>query len=121
MDIRVNSEEFGLYYLQSRYYDPALGRFISPDSISYLEPESVIGLNLYAYCGDNPVMYYDPNGHSLLAIFLILAATTIAGGVIGAKKAADEGKKGWDFAKNIILVSRLQHNFMDVRKVCFEK
>ena len=56
--------EFSLYYLQSRYYDPALGRFISPDSISYLEPESVIGLNLYAYCGDNPVMYVDPTGHS---------------------------------------------------------
>lgn len=53
-----------MYYLQSRYYDPALGRFISPDSISYLEPESVIGLNLYAYCGDNPVMYVDPTGHS---------------------------------------------------------
>lgn len=96
-------KEFNLYYLQSRYYDPMLGRFISADNIDYLEPNDVIGLNLYVYCYDNPIMYYDPNGHSLLAIFLILAATTIAGGVIGAKKAADEGKKGWDFAKNIIL------------------
>ena len=54
--------EFSLYYLQSRYYDPALGRFISADSISYLDPESVVGLNLYAYCGNNPVMSYDPEG-----------------------------------------------------------
>lgn len=96
-------KEFGLYYLQSRYYDPLLGRFISADSVEYLEPNDIIGLNLYAYCYDNPIMYYDPNGHSLLAIFLILAATTIVGGVIGAKKASDEGKKGWDFAKDVIL------------------
>ena len=72
-------------------------------SVEYLEPNDIIGLNLYAYCYDNPIMYYDPNGHSLLAIFLILAATTIVGGVIGAKKASDEGKKGWDFAKDVIL------------------
>ena len=96
-------KEFGLYYLQSRYYDPVVGRFISADSVEYLEPNDIIGLNLYAYCYDNPIMYYDPNGHSLLAIFLILAATTIVGGVIGAKKASDEGKKGWDFAKDVIL------------------
>lgn len=54
--------EFGLYYLQSRYYDPALGRFISADAISYLNPEDVIGFNLYSYCGNNPVMGIDPNG-----------------------------------------------------------
>ena len=96
-------KEFNLYYLQSRYYDPVVGRFISADSVEYLEPNDIIGLNLYAYCLNNPIMYYDPNGHSLLAIFLILAATTIVGGVIGAKKASDEGKKGWDFAKDVIL------------------
>lgn len=96
-------EEFALYYLQSRYYDPALGRFISPDSVDYLNPDSVAGMNLYAYCGNNPVMYYDPTGYSLLAIFLILAVGTIAGGAIGAVKATNEGKEGWDFAKSVLL------------------
>lgn len=57
-------KEFGLYYLQSRYYDPMLGRFISADSVEYLQPDSVSGLNLYAYCGNNPVMYTDPTGCS---------------------------------------------------------
>lgn len=77
-------KEFGLYYLQSRYYDPALGRFISPDSISYLEPESVIGLNLYAYCGDNPVMYVDPSGHfPILALILGITALIGMGLTIG--------------------------------------
>lgn len=54
--------ETGLYYLQTRYYDPELGRFISQDSIEYADPQSINGLNLYAYCGNNPVMGYDPSG-----------------------------------------------------------
>ena len=54
----------GLYYLKARYYDPTIGRFISPDGIEYLEPDNVNGLNLYAYCANNPVMYVDPSGHS---------------------------------------------------------
>ncbi len=54
--------ETGLYYLQTRYYDPELGRFISQDSIEYADYESVNGLNLYAYCGNNPVNNIDPMG-----------------------------------------------------------
>ena len=56
-------QETRLYYLQSRYYDPATGRFISPDSIEYLAPAVIHGLNLYAYCGNNPVNYSDDTGH----------------------------------------------------------
>ncbi len=55
-------EETSLYYLQTRYYDPETGRFISADSIEYLDPETLDGLNLYAYCGNNPVMGIDPEG-----------------------------------------------------------
>ena len=57
-------DEFGLYFLKSRYYSPTLCRFISQDSIEYLDPESINGLNLYAYCYNNPIMYVDPSGHS---------------------------------------------------------
>ncbi|MCH5260971.1 MAG: hypothetical protein J1F18_14520 [Lachnospiraceae bacterium] len=39
-----------LYYLQTRYYDPEVGRFISQDDVSYLDPEHINGLNLYAFC-----------------------------------------------------------------------
>ena len=55
--------ESGLYYLQSRYYDPAMGRFINADTIDYIDPESINGINLYAYCVNNPVMRVDPVGH----------------------------------------------------------
>ena len=49
-------EETKFYYCNSRYYSPELCRFISPDDIEYLDPESINGLNLYAYCMNDPVM-----------------------------------------------------------------
>ena len=56
--------ETELYFLKTRYYDPEIGRFMTIDGIEYLAPETVNGLNLYAYCGNNPVMGVDPNGTS---------------------------------------------------------
>ena len=60
--LRYNSQIWdelsGLYYLRARYYDPGTGRFIQEDVI-YDD-----GLNLYAYCNSNPVIYSDPSGFS---------------------------------------------------------
>ena len=54
--------ETGLYFYQARYYNPALGRFISPDSIVPYpgDPQS---LNRYSYVANNPVNRIDPSGH----------------------------------------------------------
>ncbi|MBQ3782119.1 MAG: RHS repeat-associated core domain-containing protein, partial [Lachnospiraceae bacterium] len=46
------------YYLRARYYNPLVGRFTQEDVYRG------DGLNLYAYCGNNPVMYVDPSGYS---------------------------------------------------------
>lgn len=46
----------GQYYLRARYYNPILGRFMQEDVYQG------DGLNLYAYCGNNPVVYFDPSG-----------------------------------------------------------
>ena len=46
------------YYLRARYYNPVVGRFLQEDVYRG------DGLNLYAYCSDNPVVYYDPSGYS---------------------------------------------------------
>lgn len=78
--------ETGLYYLLTRYYDPAIGHFISPDGFEYLDPETIGAINLYAYCLNNPVMGYDPDGtldwwQKLLigaAFILVGAAVTAA-------------------------------------------
>jgi RHS repeat-associated protein len=50
----------GLQYLHARYYDPALGRFISPDLV--IDGPSTVGLNRYAYSGNDPVNRKDING-----------------------------------------------------------
>ena len=49
--------ETGLFWCNSRYYNPEWGRWISPDSIEYLNPQSLNGLNLYAYCNNDPVNF----------------------------------------------------------------
>ena len=53
----VYDQETGLYYLQSRYYNPTICRFISADSIGYLGADGTpVSHNLFAYCGNNPVL-----------------------------------------------------------------
>ena len=73
--------ETKLYYLQSRYYDPEVGRIISADQVEYTTPEAFDGLNIYAYCNNNPVMFVDPSGtigvRKVLATLGILAASII--------------------------------------------
>lgn len=54
-------EETGLYYVSSRYYDPEIGRWINADVM--FDTETVLGFNLFAYCGNNPIMYLDPTGY----------------------------------------------------------
>ena len=64
-------EEIGMYYLNSRYYDPEIGRFINADGM--LGEVGQLGTtNMYAYCANNPVMYVDPSGESFIA-YIILA------------------------------------------------
>jgi RHS repeat-associated protein len=52
----------GLYYYGARYYDPEIGRFISPDTI-VPNPANPQTLNRYSYCLNNPLRYIDPTGH----------------------------------------------------------
>ncbi len=81
-------EETKLFYCNSRYYSPELCRFISPDSIEYLDPQSINGLNLYCYCMNNPIMYADPSGHSVILAMLIGAGIGLVVG-LGSQLASD--------------------------------
>ena len=72
-------QENDLYYLQSRYYDPETCRFVNADDIGYLDPETLNGLNLYAYCLNNPFMYVDPTGHAPWWSWLISGLQVLAG------------------------------------------
>lgn len=85
--------ETDLYYLNSRYYDPELGRFINADDISYLDPESLNGLNLFAYCGNNPISYVDPDGNRKLRWWekLLIGLTFIVLGALVTALTAGAG------------------------------
>ena len=58
--------ETGWYYLNTRYYDPNVGRFLSPDTILGANG-GLMGYNLYAYCNNNPVNHIDPTGEGFLS------------------------------------------------------
>ena len=83
-------EETGLYYLNTRYYDPEIGRFINADSISILSEGKDLfnGLNLFVYCNDNPINNTDENGASWWDKFWkglldVLSVIVVAAVVIG--------------------------------------
>ena len=58
----VYDEETGFYYLQSRYYNPVVGRFISAD-VLLSTGQGVIGHNAYAYCLNDPINSVDSTGN----------------------------------------------------------
>ena len=77
----------GFYYLQSRYYDPEVGRFINADG--YINANSdIIGYNMYAYCSNNPVNFVDPKGGFAEALAVSFFAKLAAGFVAVAPVVA---------------------------------
>ena len=48
--------ESGMYYCQSRYYVPEWGRWLNADNPAYMQSDQSVGMNLFAYCSNNPVM-----------------------------------------------------------------
>ena len=84
----VYDQETGLYYLQSRYYDPEIGRFINADTL-VSTGQGLLGNNMFAYCLNNPVNLKDPTGEAgLLVAFLV---STIIAGVSNAISTACSG------------------------------
>ena len=74
--------DLGMYYLQSRYYDATICRFISPDTTAVLSvtPMALTDKNLYAYCDNNPVTRIDGGGEFWVTA---VAIGTVVGFVVG--------------------------------------
>ena len=81
--------ETGLYYLNSRYYDPEVGRFISADGQISGVGGDILGYNMFAYCMNNPVNMSDSTGNWpkwLSGVLDVVSGTLqmVAGATIGA-------------------------------------
>ena len=63
-------KESNMYYCQSRYYVPEWCRWLNADSIGCLEIDYLDGLNLFAYCPNDPIMFSDGSEHFAISAFL---------------------------------------------------
>ena len=80
--------ESGLYYLLSRYYDPATRRFVNADSYAGTG-QGLTGYNMFSYCSNGPIIRSDPGGN--FGILGIIAVGAVVGGLLGAFSAATTG------------------------------
>src|SRR5690554_6823952 len=102
MIIASDLAQLNIYLYKGYIYDQEVGRWLSIDHIAYLDSESIGGLNLYEYCGNNPVMYLDPSGHffiSFLVASMIVGA--VIGGTVSGYNAYQSGERGWDLVFDI--------------------
>ena len=109
--------ETGFYYLQSRYYDPITQRFLNADG--YVSTgQGILGNNMFAYCGNNPVIYSDPGGDifgiddaAIFATVYVLVAVTAAVMVYVAGKTATRYKPPAPALPNIRDIASKAKNF----------
>ena len=103
--------ETGFYWLQSRYYDPAVGRWLSPehnvDQGGFDTGAELFTHNIYAYCKNNPVMYKDYSGEFIITTLMICVVVgAVIGGTIGGVAANhyanSKGLEGKDKAQCIV-------------------
>lgn len=91
----IYDTETGLYYLQTRYYDPEVGRFINAD-IYVSTGQGVLGNNMYLYCGNNPIVRADDEGDfwNLIAAAVVVAVTVV---VVAVSSGISETASGGSF------------------------
>ena len=92
--------ESGLYYLNSRYYDPETGRFLNADGLLGANGD-ILSYNQFAYCSNNPIIYYDHEGYySLLSTVISSVCSAIKTAMPFLKKQARD-KNGFTTAYKV--------------------
>ena len=103
-------DELEMYYLQSRYYDPATGRFINAD-VYASTGQGVLGHNMFAYCNNNPVNHFDSDGNSPLQVAMLVIFGVVgfafADWVARSLGLAPKGKGFWNASAYWALTSAI--------------
>ena len=81
--------ETGLYYLQSRYYDPETCRFINADSYAGTG-QGITGYNMFSYCNSNPICQIDVSGNAARPVTMLVNDGGSRGGAVGSVSALEE-------------------------------
>ena len=121
-------KELNLYYLQTRYYDPETGRFINADGIEYAleQLQQLNGLNLYAYCFNNPIMGVDEDGTIpkwlawALTGLAVVAAVAVSIATVGIGVAVGATVIGFSVGFTSSVVGQYHANGKDWLKVNFK-
>ena len=85
----------GLQYFNSRYYDPELGTFISPDTV-VPDAKNPQAWNRYAYVVNNPLKYNDPSGHCFFLCAVMGGAIGAIAGAVGYTANGITTGSGWN-------------------------
>ncbi len=92
--------ESGLYYLNSRYYDPVVGRFVNADG--YISTgQGLLGSNMFLYCLNNPVMLKDSSGEIAGIDDIFITIVGLALGIAAVNGANAIRRKQTSIAKKI--------------------
>ena len=95
--------ETGFYYLQSRYYDPEICRFINADAYASTG-QDVVGYNMFAYCNNNPINCVDSTGDLAVAASVgTIVAMAAVSGIAGAVSTLATGGTWKDAKKELFL------------------
>ena len=126
--------ETGYYYLNTRYYNPQIKRFISADSVNYLGANGDLNsYNLYAYCSNNPVNLVDGEGrkaewfnklknHMLMStlVFTLVVGTNHVVNLINEKKIENEIEDSYTKEKAIAEIETIASKYGDDIDITFE-
>ena len=88
--------ETGLYYLQSRYYDPEVGRFVNAD-VYVSTGQGILSANMFAYCLNNPITYGDYSGTKVYSVGLNGNATLFIFGISLSVALVFDDYGNWGF------------------------
>lgn len=96
--------ETGYYYLQSRYYDSNICRFINSDipEISQMSKDILVGTNSFAYCNNDPINGSDPTGKFSFKVYIVAALiASLIGAVVKIVSNYRNGYRGWRLLRNV--------------------